>query len=99
MTDSKKTDEDVLVLGPDLGENHHPFYRKNSSGIQAGIMRPVKEGETLTEDALFIEHQGPGPVYKVTPVFEKSSRSKPATADYRDGWNRIFGGKAHVGSA
>lgn len=99
MTDSKKTVEDVLVLGPDLGENHRPYCRKNSSGIQAGIMRPVKDGETLTEDAVFIERQGSGPVYKVTPVFEKSSRSKPATAEYRDGWNRIFGGKTHVGSA
>jgi hypothetical protein len=60
------------MLGPDLGGNQRPFYRKNNEGIHAGILRPVKEGEVLTEDAVYLEHQGPGPLYKVTPLFEKS---------------------------
>jgi len=98
--DSDSTeDEDVLLMGPDLGDDSRPFYRKNSEGLHAGLMRPVKEGQPIPEDAFQVEHKGPGPVYKVTPVFDKNSHSRPATAAYKKGWDRIFGGKSVVGQA
>lgn len=99
MADPKKSveDEDTLILGPDLGNERRPFFRRNSDGIQAGIMSPVREGMPLPDDSFFIEHQGPGPVYKVTPLGK--SKSKPTTAGYRMGWDRVFGGKPTVGQA
>lgn len=95
----KPLPEDTLVMGPDLGQGRRPYVRQNEEGVGFGVMRPVKDGEPLTEDAFVVEHQGPGPVYKVTPVFEKSSKTKPATPDYRKGWDRIFGRKQTVGQA
>lgn len=103
MTRTKKPapeeDEDVLLMGPDLGDEVRPYYRQNSDGVRAGLMRPVKEGQPLPEDAFSVEHRGPGPVYKVHPVFDKNSHSRPATAAYKKGWDRIFGGKPTVGQA
>lgn len=92
-------EEDVLVMGPDLGDESRPFCRKNSEGIHAGIMRPVKEGEALNERAFTVEHKGPGPLYNVRPILSKNAHSRPATAAYVKGWDRIFGGKATVGQA
>jgi hypothetical protein len=98
VADPKKQDEeDTLVMGPDLGNERRPFLRRNSDGIQAGIMSPVKEGMPLPEDSFYIEHRGPGPVYKVTPLGK--SKSRPATAGYLKGWDRVFGGKQTVGQA
>lgn len=92
-------EEDILVAGPDLGDQQRPFVRKNSSGICAGIMRPVKEGAPIPENSFQVEHKGPGPLYNVRPVYDKNSHSRPATAAYVKGWDRIFGGKATVGQA
>jgi hypothetical protein len=97
-------DEDVLVMGPILDQDLRPFCRKNSEGIHTGIMRPVKEGESLGQNSFMVEHQGPGPLYKVHPIFEKPSqegvsRSRPATREYLAGWDRIFGGQKVVGEA
>jgi hypothetical protein len=97
MADSKKDEEDTLIMGPDLGNERRPYLRKNSAGVQAGIMSPVKEGVPLPEDSFYIEHQGPGPIYKVTSLGH--SKSKPATAGYRKNYDRIFGGKQTVGQA
>jgi hypothetical protein len=93
-----KEEEDVLVMGPDLGDSSRPFYRKNSEGVHVGVLRPVPEGEEPSDDAIAVSYRGPGPVYDVHRV-EAHSHSKPATAGYRKGWDRIFGGKATVGQA
>jgi hypothetical protein len=99
MADPKKPieDDDTLIMGPDLGNERRPFFRRNSDGIQAGIMSPVKEGMPIPEDSFYIEHQGPGPVYKVTPLGK--SKSRPTTREYRKNYDRIFGGKTTVGQA
>lgn len=96
---SSDDDEDLLVMGPDLGEDQRPFIRKNSEGLHAGILKLAREGEPISEDALHVQHRGPGPLYDVKPVFDKNSRSRPASAGYRKGWDRIFGGKPTVGQA
>ncbi len=101
----EKDDEDVLFMGPDVGEDRdiRPFVRRRpGQDFEAGLMRPVRDGEPLDQDAVFLEHKGPGPVYRVTNVFEPKEsgiRSRPSTDDYRDGWDRIFGNKTPVGQA
>jgi hypothetical protein len=99
MADPKKPseDEDTLIMGPDLGNDRKLFLRKNSDGVQSGIMTPVKDGMPLPDNSFYIEHRGPGPLYSVTPLGK--SKSKPTTAGYRKNFDRIFGGKATVGQA
>lgn len=94
-----KPKDDLLVMGPSLGEGgQRPYVRQNEEGTRVGVLRPVKEGESLTEDALVVEHRGPGPIYKVTPVFDKA-KSRPSTESYRQGWEKVFGGGRTVGQA
>lgn len=99
----EKDSEDVLFMGPDLKGDVRPFVRrKPGHGFEAGLMRPVKDGEPIGNDAVFLEHKGPGPIYKVSEVFQapnQPARSKPTTENYREGWDRIFENKAPVGQA
>ena len=85
----KKDVEDRLQLGPALDDRHNLFFRQNSKGVECGVARHVRDGECLDDTALLLE--GPGPFYKVHEINTKAGRSKPATKDYRDGWDRVFG--------
>lgn len=107
--DNKCPDDDVLHLGPDLGNGTHPFVRhRPDHSIEAGLARPFKDGEPLNfcgdGAAVHLSHRGPGAVYDVEDLYtpEKSeAKSGPSmvnSSEFRDGWDRIFGKQA-VGEA
>ena len=109
MSDDDK--KDFLHLGPDLGDGHHPYIRhREDCAIETGIAKTCKEGEpvNLCDGVLRLTPRGPGPLYNVDQVYERtrtdeasSERSGPAMVSnkaFRAGWDNIFGSKT-VGQA
>jgi hypothetical protein len=88
---------DSLIAGPQLPGGFHPFVRHRADHrVQAGIMRPVKDGEPLPEGAIFLERRGDSDLYDVKEVFPSSEEktggpAKVNSPAFRDGWSRVFG--------
>ncbi len=101
---------DELVAGPALPDGARPFVRHTADHkIQAGIMRPVVEGEPLYNGAFALEHKE-GDLYRVHEVTphkadaatDDGGHKGPARVNsraYQSGWDAIFGKKATVGQA
>ena len=94
----KEKAEDVLFMGPETGceHGHRPYVRQTETGeIHVGIIRPIKDGEPIYDEAMQLEHKS-GSIYNVHSVYKPpTSRSKSAVAteSYRDGWDRLWGNK------
>jgi hypothetical protein len=98
--DDKECDcGDEIVLGPDLGDGTRPAIRHTADHrMEAGLVRQVKDGEPLPEDAMYVERIE-GNRYSCKPALEHKGPSLAATPEYRNGWDRIFGGRQEVGQA
>lgn len=88
-------DKDVVLLGPQVTPaGGRAFLRKEGEdSYTAGILGPPG---TLghSNGYLQLEHLN-GPAYRVVEeVHFTGSHSRPATKDYRDGWDRVFGGSS-----
>ena len=106
---------DVMHLGPDIGNGYHPYVRhKSDHGMETGFITARKPGNDEAappcDGIVRLSHTGPGPTFDVESLYERpapptdvaGSHSGPAmvtTEAYRDGWDRIFGGKQAVGQA
>ena len=90
--------DDTMILGPEVDPGVNLYIRRRGDQTDCGLVRSVKEGEPLYDEALMLQRRGSGPVYDVTPVFAGNSRSKPTTDEYRNGWEKVFG-KREIGSA
>lgn len=99
MGDEHKCDSGAeIVIGPEVGEGQRLAIRHTEDHqIEAGVIRQVKDGESLPEDSFHVE-QIEGNRYKYTKV-ERPGPARVTTPAYRDGWDRIFGGKQAVGQA
>ncbi len=89
---------------------HLPDYT-----VVGGVMKPLKEGEPILDGGVFmVKPRGDGtPICDVEDVpipgqktcqecIAEAGHKGPArvaTPKYRDGWDRIFGGKPEVGQA
>lgn len=103
MSDAEKKDR-AFVLGElpaSSGDKHVAVLRQRGEGapIEAGVVRPMKEGEPITgelvtlkpttEDARLCDvevHHDARPKAK-----SHAGPSRVSTDEYRDGWDEIFG--------
>jgi hypothetical protein len=107
MADKKKPEcngEDVVLMGPPLDKNGARPYVRHCSNCttQAGVLKPVGEGEPLYDGSLMLEQRPKEPgAYNVVSTYqsEKAGPSRVTTEDYREGWDRIFGSPPPVGQA
>ena len=68
---------------------------------QSGVALPIGEGESMSDEAVFVDG-GPGSWVPYQTVGDMKRSGGPVRAnsrDYRDGWDRVFGGAMTVGSA
>lgn len=110
------TKRDVLELGPDLGDGHHPYVRhRPNCTLETGIIKAKQPGNDEAaprcDGIVRLSHIGPGQVYTVETLYERSrpptdvaaaQHSGPAMVasdDYRNGWDRIFGSPKPIGQA
>ena len=103
MSDEKKKccGEDVLFLGPSLSDGGRPFVRHlPDCTTQIGLARRAKEGEPIYDGALLVEPRQNEPgVFNVLGTHKTPGPARVATPEYREGWDRIFGGSTPVGQA
>jgi len=101
MPDKK---EDVLLMGPDLGDGTRACLRNNGGVFSAGTLATIKDGQPISSELVRLT-QRTGNLYDVEQLYdpspgsdEKSGPSQVATDDYRTGWEAIWGTKT-VGEA
>lgn len=93
---SKKKNDDYMFVGPEVEKGKRPFIRVNEevqSGFAVDSDHPESEN---SQETLHLEHVG-GPVHRVVESIKKPA--KVNSNDFRNGWDRIFGGKQVVGQA
>lgn len=90
-------------MGPPVENGLRPYVRHCSDcSAQTGFVKKVENGEPLYDGAVLLESRPGEPgAFNVLSTYkaEKSGPAQVATKDYRDGWDRIFGGSTVVGQA
>lgn len=90
-------------MGPPVGGDIFPFIRHRSNcTTEAGFVKQAKEGEPLYDGAVLLEPRGQEPgAFNVVSTYkaQKSGPAQVATNEYREGYDRIFGGSQPVGQA
>lgn len=95
------TGEDVLFMGPSLDNGLHPFVRhKSDCTTEMGLVKKVREGESIYDGAVLLEPRKEPGVFNVCGTYSTASSGPPkvTTDEYRNGWNSIFG-ESSVGQA
>ncbi len=99
---------DFISLGPVISENglRPCVYHHEDHSFDTGFIKPVKEGESLSKESVFLRQRGERNEFDVEPVFSEStptaSGKGPARVTsnaFRSGWDNIFGSKAPAGQA
>jgi len=105
MTKKEHCCDDHVHLGPVVGDGVAYVRCRPDGTTDAGVLRPAKEGESLYDGAMSLEHCGPGSVYNVVDEFKRAEPSegcsgppRVTTDAYRDGWDSLFGNQT-VGQA
>lgn len=98
---SKEDKEDYVIPGPMVGERSQVFHRyRTGEAPYTQVMRHVREGESIDESAVCLRRRGDSNKYDVEPLLGGGDGpAQVATEEYRDGWDRIFGGKQTIGEA
>jgi hypothetical protein len=108
MSDEKKCQiKDEITLGPDLGGGVHPAVRHAADHtVHVGTVRLLAEGQPLSGTTLILdpkEGSSFNVIGEITPKGENADRhggpAMVSSSAYRDGWDRLFGGKQTVGEA
>jgi len=95
MAENDDEGNDILVVGPDMGNGLKPYVRhRPNHEVEPGIMREAAEGEEASMDLKAI---GPN-TYRVVRD-SNSGPPKVTNNAYRKGWGNIFGSKQVVGEA
>ena len=85
-------------IGPELRPGVHAAIRHTEDHqTSLGLAFRCENGKPLPANAEPLEHIE-GNRYRTSPL-EHVGPSRAATPAYRDGWDRIFGGKQPVGQA
>jgi hypothetical protein len=105
MTD-KNDKMDIAFLGPETPTGRRVVRMRGTQEnpeVSLGELRPIKEGEPIYGDVVSLHRRGNSDVCTVETVIEHPLKAKPreahgpamvATEAYRDGWDRVFGGKS-----
>lgn len=94
--------DDFIDLGPELAPEHYAAVRERGGATEPIVVRKVREGESLTDDALVLEKTDHPNRFAVTEVRALRAGHGPAqvaSPQYRENFDRIFGGKQEVGQA
>lgn len=107
----KVTKKDLaLVLGQsEDGEQVHILRRKaDSATVEAGTLRPLREGRAITGEVVHLELREEAPFLfdcetdeeLSTPVSHEHSGGPPqvASEEYRRGWDAIWGARGRSSS-
>ncbi len=90
-------------MGPSLSNGVRPFVRHRSDcSTETGFVKRVQEGEPIYDGAMLLEPRNNEPgAFNVRGTYQSNQSGPPkvTTNEYRDGWDRIFGGTATVGQA
>jgi len=104
MTSEKS--KDLVLLGTPVTRDDRtvvPCLRKKSpdSKPEIGVLKSLQDGKPISGEAVHLEYEGPGSIYRVSPLMEESSKvSSGAVSDeYRTGWDRTFLGRPITGQA
>lgn len=103
MADEKKSceGEDILFMGGEVAPGQRACLRhRPDHSIEPGVVADLETLES-TDNAELLVMRKEGPVYKVvsSQPLSHSGPAHVASENYRDGWDRIFGGKTPVGQA
>jgi hypothetical protein len=107
------SNNDVMKVGPDLGDGFRPYIRhKSDCSMETGWVKPHPDGKPIGDADGLIQLEGRegGDVFNVKTLYERPRHAGDVAGDkngpamvsspaYRDGWDRIFGNKATVGQA
>ncbi len=108
MSEEKKCPiKDEITLGPDLGGGIYPAVRHAADHtIHVGTVRLREEGQPLTNHTLILDPKEGSTFNVIGEVTAKGeTRESPggpamvSSNAYRNGWDRLFGGKQPVGEA
>lgn len=91
-----------VILGPEIAPGVRHCIRPHDDGVEIGTLyndgvapREIEE-HPLSEQVVLTHHDGDEPhVYEM----RSCGPAKVNSAKFRDGWDRIFGGKQTVGQA
>jgi hypothetical protein len=104
LSDGEKKDR-ALILGelPSAeGPKQVAVLRQRGEGapIEAGLVRPMKEGEPITGELVTLQPTAEGSRlcdvevhHDARPPRTHAGPSRVSTDEYRDGWDQIFGAK------
>lgn len=84
-----------MVAGPQLPgrEERIAVRHRPDHSLEPVVISPLRDGRPIPEGAEVLSREGDGPVYDV--VGAGASGKGPAkvnSGEYRDSWDRIFGG-------
>jgi hypothetical protein len=90
---------DVVLVGPELSSSGWAVLRQRSDKLEAGVMKPVRDGEPLAGGAELVRLQQRDEhprlfdvdVLATIPTRTASGPPQVATDAYRAGWEMIFG--------
>jgi hypothetical protein len=101
----------ALVFGQsEDGEEVHVLRRRNGSNtVEAGTLRPLKEGRAITGEVVHLEQREEAPflfdcetdeeLSAPAAARQSSGPAQVATDEYRRGWDAIWGSRPHGRSA
>jgi len=99
----KESSKDQVSLGPVIAPGVRAVARKRGDAIEVGAVKSLREGESIPENVELIRVDNPnctcGGWQDVESLGTVNGPAQVATPAYREGYDRIFGGKTKVGSA
>ena len=88
-------EDDRVILGAERSDGTHPFMRSDGT---YGYVRPIKEGEDIRNiETWQLNYDERSRDYKVTTITKGPARV--TTPEYRESYDRIFGGRGQVAQA
>lgn len=99
----KDAPKDQVTLGPIVGPGGaRAVARQRDNRLEIGMVRPLREGQPIPEGVELIRVDNPDCTcggWQDVETLRGGGPAQVATPAYRDGYDRIFGGKTKVGSA
>ncbi len=97
---SKKADDVALVVGASKDASQVAVLRKKGDEVSAAVLQAPEAGQPVTGDLVSLRPREDSPLFDVETVYEApkggetaskgTGHSRPATDQYRKGWDRIF---------
>lgn len=94
--------DEFVIPGPPLpGGARMCLHHAEDHTVRPGVMKPMEHGKPIEEDAMLLEQREGTGLYNVVGSLSdlKKGPSKVNSPAFKEGWDRIFGKPAPVGSA